>query len=49
MIFFFLDYIKIHKKQTFSAFDVVESWSKEMWLVSYVHCIDKIAQVPLTQ
>ena len=42
MIFFLLDYNKIHKKQKFSAFDIVESQSKEMWLVSYVTCIDQI-------
>ena len=33
--FFLLDYNKIHKIQTFSALDIVESHSKEMWLVSY--------------
>ena len=32
----------------FSAFDIVELRSKEMWLVSYVTCIDLIAQVFLT-
>ena len=26
----------IDKKQTFSALEIVESWSKGMWLVSYV-------------
>ena len=39
----------MHKKQKFSAFDIVESWSKEMWLVSYVTCIDHIAQVSLSR
>ena len=48
MIFFLLDYNKIHKKQKSSAFNIVESWSKEMWLVSYVTFIDIIAQVSLT-
>ena len=48
MFCFLLDYNKIHKKQKFSAFNIVESWSKEMWLVSYVTCIDIIAQVSLT-
>ena len=49
MFFFLLDYNKIHKKpQKFSAFDIVEPWSKEMRLVSYITCIDLIAQVFLT-
>ena len=39
----------MHKKQNFSAFDIVESWSNEMWLVSYVTCIDHIAQVSLSR
>ena len=42
---FFLDHDKIHKKQKFSALDIVESWSKEMLLISYVTCVDIIAQV----
>ena len=46
--FFLLDYNKIHKKLKFSAFDIVELRSKEMWLVSYVTCIDLMAQVSLT-
>ena len=41
--FFLLDYNKIHKKQKFSAFDIVEPRSKEMRLVSYITCIDLIA------
>ena len=47
MIFFFqitIKYIKIKN----SAYDIVESQSKEMWSVSYVICIVIIAQVPLT-
>ena len=49
MIFFLLlDYYKIHKKQKFSAFDIVEPQGKEMRLVSYITCIDLIAQVSLT-
>ena len=44
----FLDYNKIHKKQKFIAFDIVESWSKEMWLVSYGTYINITAQVSLT-
>ena len=48
MIFFFLDYNKIHKKQTFGALDIIESQSKKIWLVSYVTCVDIIAQVSLT-
>ena len=32
-----------------SAFDIVESQSKEMWLVLYVTCVDIIAQVSLTR
>ena len=31
-----------------SAFDIVESRGKEMWLVSYTTCIDIIALVSLT-
>ena len=48
MIFFLLDPNKIHKKQKLSAFDIVESQSKEMWSISYVTCVDIIAQVSLT-
>ena len=49
MFFFLLDYNKIHKKpQKFSAFNIVEPWSKEMRLVSHITCIDLIAQVSLT-
>ena len=47
MIFFFWITIKYIKNQKFSAFDIVELWSKEMWSVSYVTCIN-IAQVYLT-
>ena len=46
---FLLDCNKIHKKQKFSANDIAESGSKEIWLVSYVPCVDTIAQVSLTQ
>ena len=46
---FLLDCNKIHKKQKFSANDIVESGSKEIWSVSYVPCVDTIAQVSLTQ
>ena len=28
--------------------DIVESWSKEMWLISYITCVVIIAQVSLT-
>ena len=45
MIFFLLDYNKIHKIQKFSALDIVESQSKEMWSLA---CVDIIAQVSLT-
>ena len=45
MIFFLLDYNKIHKIQKFSALDIVELQSKEMWSVT---CVDIIAQVSLT-
>ena len=45
---FLLDYDKIHKKQKFSALDIVESCSKEMWSISYVTCVEKMAQVSLT-
>ena len=41
--FFFLDYNKIYKKQKFGTLDIIESQSKEMWLVSYVTCVDIIA------
>ena len=47
MIFFFWITIKYIKNQKFSAFDIVELRSKEMWSVSYVTCIN-IAQVYLT-
>ena len=46
---FFLDYNKIHKNQKFSALEIVESRSKEMWSVSYVFCVDIIIQVSLTR
>ena len=46
---FFLDDIKIHKKQKFNAFYIVESRSKELWSVSYVTCIDIIALVSFTR
>ena len=50
LISFFLDYNKIDKKkQNFSEFDIVESQSKEMWLVSYVAYIYITAEVSLTQ
>ena len=45
---FLLNYNKIHKKWKFSALDIVELQSKEMWLVSYVTGIDLIAHVSLT-
>ena len=45
-IILLLDYIKVRKKtQKNSAFDIVESRSKEMWSVSHVTCIDLIAEV----
>ena len=47
MISFFWITIKYIKNQKFSAFDIVELRSKEMWSVSYVTCIN-IAQVYLT-
>ena len=42
LIIFLLDSKKIHKKQKFNVLDIVESQSKEMWLVSYVTCVDII-------
>ena len=33
---FFLDYSKTDKKQKLSAADIVETRSKEMWLLLYV-------------
>ena len=42
LICFLLVYNKINKK--ISAFDIAESRSKEMWLVSYLTCVDIIAQ-----
>ena len=39
----------MHKKQKFSAFDIVESQSKEMWSVPYVIYTDIVAQVSLTR
>ena len=32
----FLGYNKIDKKEQFSALDIVESWIKKMWSLSYV-------------
>ena len=32
----------MHEKQKFNVLDIVESQSKEMWLVSYVTCVDII-------
>ena len=49
MIFILLDYNKTHKKQKFSALDIVESQSKEMWSVSYVTCADILILVSLTR
>ena len=43
-----LDYNKVQRKQNFCALDIVKSLSKEMWSVSYVTCVDMIAQVSLT-
>ena len=40
---FLLDYDEIHKKQKFSAPDIVESCGKEMWSISYVTCVEIIA------
>ena len=40
--------IKYIKNKKFSALDIVESWSKEMLPISYVTCVDIIAQVSLT-
>ena len=37
------------KKQKCGALDIVESQRKEIWLVSYVACVDIIAQVSLTR
>ena len=48
IFFFFSDYDKIHKKQKFSALGIAESQSKEMWLISYAICVDRVAQVSLT-
>ena len=45
MIFFLSDHKKIHKKQKFSALDIVEWQSTKMWSVSYVTC----SQVSLTR
>ena len=41
---FLLDYNKIHNKQKLGALDIAESQSKELWSVSYVTCVDIIAQ-----
>ena len=40
--------IKYIKKQKFSAIDIVEYRSKEMWSISYVTFVDIKAQVSLT-
>ena len=47
LIWPFLDYNKIRKKQKIGALDIVESQTKRMWCVSYVTCVDIIAQVSL--
>ena len=39
---------KIHKKQKFGALDIIESQSKEIWLVSFIAFVDIIVQVSLT-
>ena len=44
----FLNCNRIHKTQKFSALHVVIWRSKDMWSVSYVTCVDIIAQVSLT-
>ena len=49
MIFILLDYNKTRKTQKFSALDIVESQSKEMWSVSYVTCADILILVSLTR
>ena len=41
--------LNIHKQQKFSAFDIVESQNKKMWLILYLTCVDMIAQFSLTQ
>ena len=51
MIFFFqitIKYKKIKNKKKISALDIVESQNKKMWSVTYVTCVDIIAQVSLT-
>ena len=46
---FLLDHNKIRKNKKFSALDIVERQSTEMWSVSYVTCVDIIVQVFLTR
>ena len=48
MIFILLDFIKVHKKQKFSALDNVESHGKEILSVSYVTCFEIIVLVSLS-
>ena len=48
MIFILLDYNEIHKKQKFSALDIVESRVKRSGLFP-ITCVDIIAQVSLTR
>ena len=48
MIFILLDFIKVHKKQKFSALDNVESRSKEIFSVSYVTSFEMIVRVSLS-
>ena len=44
---FLLDHIQQHQIQKFCVLDIVESRSKEMSGVSYITCVDIIAQVSL--
>ena len=47
-LLFLLANNKTHKKQKFSALDIVEYRSKETWSISSVTLVDIITQVSLT-
>ena len=38
---------EIHQKQKLGKLNIVESWSKKMWSISYETFVDVIAQVSL--
>ena len=49
ILYIFFDLNKTHKKQKFSALEIVEWQSTEVWSVSCVTCVNTITQVSLTR